>query len=82
MVAYNLGANRGYSVLEVVAAFEEACGRKIPYQVVERRAGDIATSYADASKANRELGWRSQKGIDDICVDTWRWQSMNPNGYD
>ena len=81
VVAYNLGANRGYSVLEVVMAFEKSCGQKIPYQVVGRRPGDIAISYADASRANQELGWRSQRGIDDICADTWRWQSMNPNGY-
>ncbi|MBN1149100.1 MAG: UDP-glucose 4-epimerase GalE [Anaerolineales bacterium] len=81
-VTYNLGVGRGYSVLEVVAAFEKACGRPIPYQVVERRPGDIAASYSDVSKANRELGWRSLRGIDEICADAWRWQSNNPNGYD
>jgi UDP-glucose 4-epimerase len=82
IVTYNLGTNRGYSVLEVVTAFEKACGKKIPYRFVERRPGDAATSYADASKANRELNWRSDRGIDEICADTWRWQSRNPSGYE
>jgi UDP-glucose 4-epimerase len=81
VVIYNLGASRGYTVLEVIAAFEKACGKKIPYRVVARRPGDVAASYADASKANRELGWQSRKGIDEICADTWRWQSKNPDGY-
>jgi len=66
----------------VVAAFERACGKQIPYRIVERRPGDAAASYADASKANRELNWRSDLGIDEICVDTWRWQSHNPYGYE
>lgn len=78
---YNLGTNRGYSVLELVRAFEQASGRKIPYRVVGRRPGDIAVSYADASQANQELGWNSQKTLDEICADTWRWQSNNPHGY-
>jgi UDP-glucose 4-epimerase len=78
---YNLGANRGYSVLEMVAAFEKASGREIPYKIQARRPGDVAISYADASKANRELDWRSERGIDQICADTWRWQSDNPEGY-
>jgi UDP-glucose 4-epimerase len=82
VVVYNLGTNHGYSVLEVIAAFEKSCGRKIPYRIVERRPGDAAISYADASKANRELGWYSNKGIDEICADMWRWQSNNPNGYE
>ena len=81
LVIYNLGAGRGYSVMEVVAAFERACGRKIPYRVVERRLGDIASSYADSSKARAELGWTAKRGIDAMCEDTWRWQSINPNGY-
>lgn len=80
--AYNLGTNRGYSVLEIIAAFEQACGKPIPYKIVERRPGDIATSYADASKANHELNWRCTRGIEEICADTWRWQSNNPNGYE
>ena len=81
IAAYNLGTNRGYSVLEVIAAFEKTCGRPIPYQIMARRPGDVATSYADAGKANRELGWRSQRGLDEICQDAWRWQSQNPAGY-
>ncbi len=82
LVIYNLGSNRGYSVLEMVRAFEKASGRPIPYQIFDRRPGDIATSYADASKANRELHWRTMRGIDEICLDAWRWQSNNPQGYE
>ncbi len=82
VVVYNLGTGRGYSVLEVVAAFERAAGKKIPYKIVERRPGDIATSYADPSKAERELGWKAQRDIEDICRDAWRWQVNNPNGYE
>ncbi len=81
LAAYNLGTGRGYSVLEVLAAFEKACGKSLPYQVIERRPGDIATSYADASKANRQLHWQASLGIDEMCADAWRWQSQNPNGY-
>jgi UDP-glucose 4-epimerase len=81
-VVYNLGTGRGNSVLEVVAAFERACGKPIPYRIVERRAGDLAVSYADPSKANRELGWSAMRGIDEMCADVWRWQSANPNGYE
>lgn len=80
-VAYNLGTGQGYSVLEMVAAFERACGKKIPYEVVARRPGDVAVSYADPSKAGEELGWEAVRGIDAMCADTWRWQSQNPNGY-
>jgi UDP-glucose 4-epimerase len=80
--AYNLGTNRGYSVLEVIAGFSKACGHPVPYQIYARRPGDVAISYADASKANQELGWRSEKNLDDICADTWRWQSIYPHGYD
>jgi UDP-glucose 4-epimerase len=79
---YNLGTNRGYSVMEVVAAFEQATGKKIPYRIVGRRPGDMAVSYADINKANQELGWYSLKGLMDICTDAWRWQSQNPKGYD
>jgi UDP-glucose 4-epimerase len=82
VVVYNLGSNQGYSVLEIVAAFEKACGNHIPFRVVDRRIGDVAVSYADASKANRELGWRTAKTLDEICSDAWRWQSQNPQGYD
>lgn len=81
LATYNLGTGRGYSVLEVLAAFEKACGKSLPYQVIERRPGDIATSYADASKANRELHWQASLGIDEMCADAWRWQSQNPHGY-
>ncbi len=79
---YNLGTGNGYSVLEVVAAYEKACGRKIPYQIKPRREGDIATCYCDPSKAKAELGWVAQYGIDDMCASSWNWQSKNPNGYE
>lgn len=79
---YNLGTNRGYSVLELVSAFEKASGQVIPYQIVERRPGDIAISYADASKANHYLNWQCEKSIEEACADTWRWQSNNPNGFE
>ena len=78
---YNLGTGIGYSVLDVVKAYEKACGKEIPYEIKERRAGDIATCYSDASKAKRELGWEAEYGIERMCADSWRWQSMNPNGY-
>ncbi len=81
VVTYNLGTGRGYSVLEMIAAFENASGRQIPYEVVTRRPGDIAESYADPTKAQAELGWRASRGIEEMCADTWRWQSMNPRGY-
>lgn len=79
--AYNLGTGKGYSVLEVVSAFEQASGRRIPHAIVDRRPGDIASCYANPEKAEKELGWRAEKGIEDMCVDSWRWQSQNPNGY-
>jgi UDP-glucose 4-epimerase len=78
---WNLGSGQGHSVLEVVAAFERSTGVAIPYQVVGRRPGDIAASYADPTKANKELGWTADHTIDAICADTWRWQSQNPQGY-
>jgi UDP-glucose 4-epimerase len=81
IVTYNLGTGQGYSVLEIVAAFEKASGRKVPYQVVARRPGDIAACYADPSLARAELGWQATRGIDEMCADSWRWQSMNPDGY-
>ena len=80
-VIYNLGTGRGYSVLEMVKAFEKASGKKVPYKIVERRAGDIAQCYADPTKAKKELGWQAELGIDEMCADTWKWQSHNPNGY-
>ncbi len=82
VVAYNLGTGRGYSVLDMVKAFEKASGRKVAYKIVPRRAGDIASCYADPSKARGELGWKASRGIDEMCEDTWRWQSMNPGGYE
>jgi UDP-glucose 4-epimerase len=81
VVAYNLGTGQGYSVLEVVAAFEQACGFRIPYRIIDRRPGDVATSFADPSKAHKELGWTARRGIAEMCADVWRWQSQNPNGY-
>lgn len=78
---YNLGTGIGYSVLDVIRAFEKACGHKLAYSIKPRRAGDIAACYADASKAKRELGWEAQYGIDDMCASLWKWQSMNPKGY-
>ncbi|MEA3440034.1 MAG: UDP-glucose 4-epimerase GalE [Chloroflexota bacterium] len=82
VVTYNLGTGRGYSVLEVVAAFERAAEKEIPYKIVNRRPGDIAASYADPSLANKELGWAAERDIDQMCADAWRWQLRNPNGYE
>ena len=79
---YNLGTGTGYSVLDVVKNFEAATGVKIPYAIKDRRPGDIAACYADAAKAKAELGWEAQYGIKEMCEDSWRWQSQNPNGYD
>ena len=81
LVTYNLGTGNGYSVLDVVKAFSEASGREIPYEIVDRRPGDIATCYADPKKANEELGWKAERGIKEMCEDSWRWQSNNPKGY-
>lgn len=78
---YNLGTGTGYSVLDVVRAFEKASGRTVAYKIVDRRPGDIATCYSDPSKAKEELGWEATRGIDEMCEDSWRWQSMNPNGF-
>lgn len=79
---YNLGTGKGYSVLEIVKSFEDATGVKIPYSIKPRRAGDIATCYCDATKAKEELGWEAQYGIREMCEDSWRWQSNNPDGYE
>jgi len=81
-VTYNLGTGRGYSVLEMVRAFEEASDKKVPYRITDRRPGDIAECYADPSRANQELKWSSTKGILEMCADAWRWQSNNPSGYE
>ena len=81
VLIYNLGTGHGYSVLEVVHAFEKACGKKIPYEIKPRREGDIATCYCNPQKAAEELGWKAEYGIEEMCADSWKWQSMNPNGY-
>lgn len=78
---YNLGTGTGYSVLDVVNAFEKASGVKVPYKIGPRREGDIATCYSDPSKAYKELGWKAERGIEEMCEDSWRWQSQNPDGY-
>lgn len=78
---FNLGTGRGVSVLEMIHAFEQASGRKISYEIVGRRAGDLAMCYADVSKAARELDWKTEKSLLDACADSWRWQSKNPTGY-
>lgn len=78
---YNLGTGRGYSVLDVVKAFEKASGVKIPYKIGPRRDGDIATCYSDPGKAYKELGWKAERDIEEMCEDSWRWQKQNPNGY-
>ena len=82
LVTYNLGTGNGYSVLDIVKAFSEASGREIPYKIAARRPGDIATCYSDPRKANEELGWKAEKGIKEMCEDSWRWQSQNPKGYE
>ncbi len=81
LLTVNLGAGQGYSVLELVHAFEKTTGKTIPYKVVDRRAGDIAIYFADASYAKKALGWKTTKTLEDICRDTWYWQSKNPQGY-
>lgn len=81
LVTYNLGTGCGYSVLEALAAFERVSGRKIPYQIVARRPGDVAECYANPGRAQSELGWKTEKGLDDMCADAWRWQVNNPQGY-
>ena len=81
MGIFNLGTGTGSSVLDVIRAFEAACGHEIPYEVLPRRAGDIAAFYADASKARDELGWVAEYDMARMCEDGWRWQSQNPDGY-
>ncbi len=82
LVTYNLGTGRGYSVLELVAAFSRACGHDIPYVIAPRRAGDVAELWSDPAKARDELGWTAKLTLDDMCRDSWNWQSRNPNGYE
>lgn len=79
--AYNLGTGNGYSVLEMVKAFEKASERDVPYKIVARRPGDIGECFADPNKAKEELGWQAEKGLDEMCQDSWKWQKNNPNGY-
>ena len=81
VVTYNLGTGKGHSVLELVAAFEKASCKKIPYKIAARRSGDIPACYADPSKAETELGWKATRSINAMCRDTWKWQCINPNGY-
>jgi UDP-glucose 4-epimerase len=81
LLTVNLGTGRPYSVLEMIQAFEGASGQGIPYEIVERRPGDLPEYYADPSLAEQLLGWKAELGIDRMCEDTWRWQSMNPGGY-
>lgn len=81
LLTVNLGTGRGYSVLDMVKAFEAASGKPIPYKIKHRRPGDIAECYTDPSLAYEKLGWRAEYSIDEMCIDTWRWQSKNPNGY-
>jgi UDP-glucose 4-epimerase len=78
---FNLGTGHGNSVLEMLQAFGRACGRELPYEIAPRRPGDVASCWADPAHAERTLGWRAQRSLDQMCADTWRWQSMNPNGY-
>ena len=77
----NLGTGNGYSVLEIVRAFEKASGKSVPYKVAPRRPGDVASCYADPGYALKSLGWRAARGLEDMCADAWRWQCGNPNGY-
>ncbi len=82
VVTYNLGTGQGYSVLDMVKAFEKASGKKVAYRIAPRRSGDIAQCYADPSLAEKELDWKAERGVDEMCADSWRWQSNNPSGYD
>ena len=82
VVTYNLGTGRGNSVLEMIQGFGQACSKEIPFVIADRRPGDIAACWADPAKAEKELGWKAEKNLDDMCRDTWRWQKNNPNGYE
>lgn len=81
MKIYNLGTGKGSSVLDVVHAYEKACGKKIPYEIKPRRAGDLDELYSQCDKAKKELHWTAKYDLNDMCADSWKWQSMNPNGY-
>ena len=78
---FNLGTGNGYSVLQIVKAFEKASGRPVPYKICPRRPGDIAERWADPSLALKELGWKAERGIEQMCTDAWNWQKRNPMGY-
>lgn len=82
LVTYNLGTGKGCSVLEMIRAFSEASGRDIPYEIKPRRGGDVTICYADTKKAEREMGFKAQRGVQEMCADSWRWQCQNPNGYE
>lgn len=82
LVTYNLGTGNGHSVLQMISAFEKASGVKIPFEIKPRRQGDAAACFASSERAQQELGWSAQRDIDDMCIDTWRWQSSNPQGYE
>ena len=79
---YNLGTGKGYSVLDMIHAFEKACGKTLPYEIMPRRAGDVPACYASSAKAEKELGWKAQYDLEDMCRDQWNWQKNNPNGYE
>jgi UDP-glucose 4-epimerase len=81
VVAYNLGTGQGYSVLEMIRAFERACGRRVDFRIVDRRPGDVAACYADPAFAARELNWRAERGVEEMTRDAWNWQRQNPQGY-
>ncbi len=81
VLTVNLGTGKGYSVLEMVKSFERASGKEVPFCIAPRRDGDIAKCYADPAYAEEILGWKAKRDIDEMCEDSWRWQSMNPNGY-
>ena len=81
LLTVNLGTGNGYSVLQVLQAFEKACGKSLPYAIAERRPGDVASCYADPKHALETLGWQAEHDLNAMCADTWRWQSQNPNGY-
>jgi UDP-glucose 4-epimerase len=81
VMTINLGTGKGYSVLDMVKAFEKASGKKVPYKIAPRRAGDIAKCFANPSYAKKILGWEAKKGTEEMCEDSWKWQSNNPNGY-
>ena len=80
-VTYNLGTGTGYSVLDIVKAYSKACGAELPYQMADRRPGDVSVVYADPAYALQELGWRAELGLEQMCADSWRWISGNPDGF-